>query len=138
MELRPTEGGRNVIVKHSADGSFTDVTPPPFNARTRVHEYGGGDYIVGNGVVYFSNFADQRLYKQVGPGETPRPLTPIADVRYADACMDHTRGRLICVREDHTVQNAEAVNTIVALNQDSNDDCGVVLTQGNDFIRRQE
>ncbi len=133
MELRPTEGGRNVIVKCSPARSFTDVTPLPFNARTRVHEYGGGDYLVSNGVVYFSNFADQRLYKQVGPAETPVPLTPVADVRYADACMDHSRGRLICVREDHTVQNAEAVSTIVALNLDSNEDCGQILTHGNDF-----
>ena len=82
LELRPTEGGRNVIVKRSDTRSFTDITPPPFNARTRVHEYGGGDYVVSNGVVYFSNFADQRLYKQVGPAE-PQPLTPAAEMRTA-------------------------------------------------------
>jgi len=132
LELRPTEGGRNVVVKRSSAGSFTDLTPRPFNARTRVHEYGGGDYVVSNGVIYFTNFADQRLYKQVGPGE-PQPLTPAAEMRYADACLDHTRGRLVCVREDHTVHNAEAVNTIVSLSIDANDDCGVLLTHGNDF-----
>lgn len=133
VELRPTEGGRNVIVKRSGPRSFTDVTPQPFNARTRVHEYGGGDYVVSNGTIYFSNFSDQRLYKQAGPSETPHALTPVAEVRYADACMDHTRGRLVCVREDHTVENTEAVNTIVALSTEANDDCGVVLTSGNDF-----
>ncbi len=133
VELRPTEGGRNVIVKRSGPRTFTDVTPPPFNARTRVHEYGGGDYVVTNGTVYFSNFADQRLYKQVGPGETPQALTPVADVRYADPCVDRTRGGLVCVREDHTVQNAEPANTIVALSMEANEDCGVVLTSGNDF-----
>ena len=132
LELRPIEGGRNVVVKRLDAGSFTDLTPRPFNARTRVHEYGGGDYVVSNGVVYFTNFADQRLYKQVGPGE-PLPLTPASETRYADACLDHTRGRLVCVREDHTVHNAEAVNTIVSLSTESNDDCGVVLTHGNDF-----
>ena len=132
VELRPTEGGRNVIVKRSDTRSFTDITPPPFNARTRVHEYGGGDYVASNSVVYFTNFADQRLYKQVGPGE-PQPLTPLADMRYADATVDHARGRLICVREDHTVAGAEPVNTIVSLSTESNDDCGLILTQGNDF-----
>src|ERR687896_1889304 len=90
IERRPEEGGRKVIVRRSADGQVTDVTPPPFNARTRVHEYGGGDYVVTNRTVYFSNFADQRLYKQVGPGETPQALTPLADVRYADPCVDQT------------------------------------------------
>jgi dipeptidyl aminopeptidase/acylaminoacyl peptidase len=133
VELRPTEGGRNVIVKCSPDRTFTDLTPQPFNSRTRVHEYGGGDYIANNGTVYFSNFADQRLYKQAEPGEMPLPLTPAADVRYADACMDHSRGRLICVREDHSVHNAEAVNTIVALSTEGNEDPGLVLTHGNDF-----
>src|SRR4051812_8764445 len=131
--MRPKEAGRNVIVKRTADGVCTDVNPSPFNARTRVHEYGGGDYVVSNGTVYFSNFADQRLYTQIGPDETPQPLTPVGEVRYADARIDHTRGRLICVREDHTVQNAEAVNTIVALNLDSNEDCEQILTHGNDF-----
>ena len=41
-----------------------DVTPTGFNARTRVHEYGGGDYTVADGTIVFSNFADQRLYRQ--------------------------------------------------------------------------
>ena len=71
VEMRPTEGGRNVIVKRDATGGITDVTPPPFNARTRVHEYGGGDYAVSDGVVYFSNFADQRLYRR-SDGEASR------------------------------------------------------------------
>jgi hypothetical protein len=52
VELRPKEGGRNVIVKRDAHGVCSDVTPPSFNARTRVHEYGGGDYLVHNGVVF--------------------------------------------------------------------------------------
>src|SRR5215213_9404107 len=56
IELRPTEGGRNVIVRRDATGVCTDLTPQPLNARTRVHEYGGGDYLVTGGVIYFSNF----------------------------------------------------------------------------------
>src|SRR5438067_6407069 len=63
-ELRPTEGGRVVVVRRSPDGRTTDVTPAPFNARTRVHEYGCGAYAVADGTVYFSNFADQRFHRQ--------------------------------------------------------------------------
>src|SRR6267143_5229423 len=74
IEMRPSEGGRQVIVR-SSDGATTDVTPPGFNARTRVHEYGGGDYVVHQGTVFFSNFADQRIYRQ-SPGSMPEPLTP--------------------------------------------------------------
>jgi hypothetical protein len=63
-EMRPTEGGRNVISRMTSDGQIRDITSAPFNVRTRVHEYGGGAFLVGDGAIYFSNFADQRLYCQ--------------------------------------------------------------------------
>ncbi len=132
VEMRPSEGGRNVIVRLDAAGVATDVNAPPFNARTRVHEYGGGDYVVSDGATYFSNFADQRLYKQL-PGDEPRPITPEAELRYADAAVDSKRRRLICVREDHTVAGREAVNTLVSILVDGTNDSGQVLVNGNDF-----
>ena len=64
LESRPSEGGRRVIVRLTPDGETADVTPRPFNVRTRVHEYGGGDFTAANGVLYFTNFDDQRLYRQ--------------------------------------------------------------------------
>src|SRR3954453_14337470 len=67
VESRATEAGRRVVVRRDADGSTTDIAPAPFNARTRVHEYGGGAYGVHNSVVYFANFGDQVLYR-VDPG----------------------------------------------------------------------
>jgi len=132
IEMRPTEGGRSVIVRRDATGVVNDVTPPPFNARTLVHEYGGGDYTVRDGVVYFSNFSDQRLYVRRGEA-APEAITPAADVRYADAVIDQARGRLICVREDHTVANREAVNTLVGVKLEGNETPGEVLVSGNDF-----
>src|SRR5687768_8945886 len=114
IEMRPTEGGRSVIVKRDSGGVTSDITPPSFNARTRAHEYGGGDYTVHNGSVYFSNFSDQRLYVQ-RPGEQLVAITPDtlgAHLRYADAVVDSVRQRLICVREDHTVEGSEAVNSL--------------------------
>jgi dipeptidyl aminopeptidase/acylaminoacyl peptidase len=132
IEMRPTEGGRSVIVKRDALGLVTDVTPPPFNARTRVHEYGGGDYAVREGAVYFSNFSDQRLYVRRGESP-PEALTSAADVRYAEAIFDKTRGRLICVREDHTVVGREAVNTLASVRLEGSETPGEVLVAGNDF-----
>jgi dipeptidyl aminopeptidase/acylaminoacyl peptidase len=132
-EMRPSEGGRSVIVRRSADGQTVDVTPPPFNARTRVHEYGGGDYTVLDGAVYFSNFADQRLYRQTKTQAEPQPLTPALEMRYADAVIDQHRGRLFSVREDHTVTGREAVNTLVSINLAGGEDAGVVIVSGNDF-----
>jgi dipeptidyl aminopeptidase/acylaminoacyl peptidase len=134
VELRPSEGGRNCVVRRAPGGAAEDLTPEGFNARTRVHEYGGGDFVVHEGTIYFSNFADQRLYAQE-PGAAPRPLTPEGQMRYADPTFDRRRGRLIAVREDHSVEGAEAVNTVVSLNAGGgvNEDGGVVLVGGSDF-----
>ena len=129
-EMRPSEGGRNVVVRRGPDGETVDVTPQPFNVRTRVHEYGGGAFLVSDGVVYFSNFEDQRLYRQ-RPGGEPEPFTPETAVRYADGVMDGKRVRIICVREDHT-GGKEAINTIVGLGLDGMD-IGSVLLSGHDF-----
>jgi dipeptidyl aminopeptidase/acylaminoacyl peptidase len=130
-ELRPADKGRNVIVQRKLDGTLTDITPPGFSARTRVHEYGGGCYLVQNGTVYFSNYTDQRLYRQ-DPGSDPKPLTPPVDMRYADGIIDHARKRIISVREDHTVKTWQAVNTIVSLGLDKEGE-GKILVSGNDF-----
>jgi dipeptidyl aminopeptidase/acylaminoacyl peptidase len=130
--MRPKEAGRNVIVRCDATLAQTDMTPQPLNARTKVHEYGGGDYLAAEGVIYFSNFADQRVYRQDGPAE-PQPITPEADVRYADYCVDQSRRRLLCIREDHRNPDAEAVNSIVSLDLEDNSECGRVLIEGNDF-----
>jgi len=131
LETRPAEKGRNVIVRQGADGNIQDVTPAPYNARTRVHEYGGAAYTVYEGTVYFSNFVDQRLYRHQ-PGEPPQPLTPEGDWRYADGMVDVSGGRLICVREDHTQAGKEAVNTIAAVSL-AGGGPGIVLVSGHDF-----
>jgi dipeptidyl aminopeptidase/acylaminoacyl peptidase len=132
-EGRPLEGGRSVVVRRTPDGTTTDITPTGFNVRTRVHEYGGGSYIVADKTVYFSNFADQRLYRQP-VGSEPQPLTPEANLRYADAVIDRQRNRLICIREDHTASEREAVNTVVAVSlSDDSPTPGEVLVSGNDF-----
>jgi dipeptidyl aminopeptidase/acylaminoacyl peptidase len=136
IEMRPTEGGRSVIVRRTPDGQTSDITPQGFNARTRVHEYGGGDFVIGEGNVYFSNFADQRLYRQSLDAlrAQPQPLTPAKELRYADYVFDRGRGFLFAVREDHTIKEREAINTLVCLKIASdNEDGGRVIASGNDF-----
>jgi hypothetical protein len=58
--------------------SLSLITPDDenhLNVRTRMHEYGGRSFVVEDGIVYFSNFANQRLYRQ-NVGQQPRPITP--------------------------------------------------------------
>jgi dipeptidyl aminopeptidase/acylaminoacyl peptidase len=131
VELRPNEGGRSVVVRRTPDGRTSDVIPSPFNARTRVHEYGGGSFMVSDGLVYFSHFADQRIYQQ-STTETPQPLTSEGALRYADGSVDRLRKRLLCVREDHRHTEREAINTIVSIDLERGGE-GEVLVSGNDF-----
>src|SRR2546425_4907460 len=131
-EGRPSEGGRIAIVRRTPDGTTTDIIPPPFNARSRVHEYGGGSFVVENGSIYFSNFADNRLY-YMRPGSEPQPITPEAPLRYADMIVDRRRNRLICVREDHTTSSREAVNTLVSITLEGDVQGGTIVVSGNDF-----
>ena len=131
IETRPMEGGRYVIIHWSPGGQVADVIPSPFNARTLVHEYGGGSFVIANGAIYFSNFSDQCLYHQTS-GSQPRPITPEANLRYADGVIDHRWGRIICVREDHTNTTGEVVNSLVGINLNGSDG-GQVLVSGNDF-----
>jgi hypothetical protein len=137
VESRPAEAGRNVVVRRRPDGAIEDITPAGFNVRTRVHEYGGGAYCVHHGTVWFSHYADQRVYRQE-PGRPPLPITPELDIRYADFVLDERRARLIAVREDHSTGSASALNTIVSLPLTGNSDPQPprrreILIEGNDF-----
>jgi len=99
QEGRPEEAGRVTVVHRAAGGKLADVLPAPWNARTRVHEYGGLSYLPvprtsvqpaaagGSSVraprghaIVFANYADQRLYvaePDVADGkQQPRPITP--------------------------------------------------------------
>jgi dipeptidyl aminopeptidase/acylaminoacyl peptidase len=131
IEGRPSEGGRNVIVQRLPDGTTRDVLPAPFNARTLVHEYGGGGMLASAGTIYFCNFADQRIYRLI-PGEPPAPITPDNGLRYADLMLDAPRDRIICVCEDHSDPSREAVNTLVAVPLDG-EGRAVTLAAGSDF-----
>lgn len=114
LEGRPAEEGRCALVRGDPWSSPVDVTPPGFNVRTTVHEYGGGSYLVHRGTVYFSNFADQRLYRQA-EGVDPEPITPDTDGRhrYADGRVTPDGTRLICVRERH--EDDGVVNELVTV-----------------------
>jgi dipeptidyl aminopeptidase/acylaminoacyl peptidase len=128
-ELRPAEGGRQVIVRFR-DGAAQDMTPAGFSARTRVHEYGGGAFTVADGVIYFSHDGDQRLYRQAA-GAAPAAITPEANRRYADIFVDRRRRRLLCVCEDHGA-GAAPVNTLVSIDLAAPHAIRT-LAAGNDF-----
>jgi dipeptidyl aminopeptidase/acylaminoacyl peptidase len=134
-EGRPAEGGRSVVVRRSADGTTTDVLPAPWNARTRVHEYGGGSWTVSAGTLWFTDFADQRLYRLEPGSDTPVAVMPEpalpASVRHAD--LEVTPDGVLAVRETHAEggRAADVVNEIVRVRPDGGTD---VLVSGPDFV----
>ena len=133
-EDRPAEGGRSVIVRRSAGGTVTDVLPAPWNARTRVHEYGGGAWTVQDGTLWFTEFTDQRLYRLDAGSDTPVAVTPEpgvrAGVRHADFRV--LPDGLLAVRETHAEGDrpAEVVNEIVRVSPEGSE----VLVSGPDFV----
>jgi hypothetical protein len=122
-EARPSEAGRCVVVRCARDGSRTDAIPMPFNARTRVHEYGGGASVVHRGSLFFAHYGDQRLYRLDRGTAVPTALTPAPPdpqnldrtMRYGDGLIDAARNRWIGVRQDHVSAASKVINTIVAV-----------------------
>ena len=116
-EARPEEGGRYAVLRRDAEGGVEEVLPEPWNARSGVHEYGGGAWWVRDGVLWFVDWTTQRLHR-VDPGGEPVPLTPEPEVprglRYADGDVSPDGRTLLCVREEHR-PDGTVLNTIVWL-----------------------
>ncbi len=131
-EGRPAEGGRSVVVRRLADGRIEDVLPGPWNARTRIHEYGGRAWTVANGDLVFAEFTDQRLWR-LTPGSEPVALTPEpvepAGARYGDLTV--VGDEVWCIRELHA--GGAVSRAVVAVPLDGSADVRELLT-GSDFL----
>ena len=129
LEKRPQEKGRNAIAAYFKNGKIKDITPSSFSVRTRIHEYGGGAYTAAENAIYFSNYADGKIYEQIF-NKSPQPLTNKLQQRYGDIIVDRHRNRLICVCEN-SLPDSEPKNSIVSVNIAT----GKVTTliEGDDF-----
>jgi hypothetical protein len=127
LEVRPAEGGRTVLMQEH-HGRRTELTPPPYGARSRAHEYGGGGYCFAGLDTWFVNDADQAVWHRDRDGAIRR-LTPADERRYADLVRDPVRPRLLAVCEDHAA-GAEPENSVVAIDDDGRI---TTLLSGNDF-----
>ena len=130
LESRPSEDGKTVLVRLGSNGDKLDVTPPEFDVRSRVYEYGGAPYIVAGEKVYFTNFGDQRVY-ELPFGEEPEPITP-KGYRYADFSLDEQRNNIWAVCEDHSNGSTLPENYIVSISP-TRHERGDVVVSGEDF-----
>ncbi len=136
LEGRPAEAGRTVLVRRRADGGIADLTPPPFDVASRVHEYGGGAMTARDGLVVFSNKPDGAVWLIEGDA-APRPVARVPGCRYADFAVLPGGRHVVCVREDHRDRPpTDPQAAIVALDlnpADAASNAGAVLVQGADF-----
>lgn len=133
LEARPSENGRTVLCRRRADGEIADLTPPPFNVGSRVHEYGGGAYAVEMSTVVVSERADGSVWL-IEAGSPPRRIETPEDCRYGDFEFDLPRRRVLAVREDHRARPpTDPKAAIVALPLDP-DGAETILVEGPDFL----
>jgi dipeptidyl aminopeptidase/acylaminoacyl peptidase len=138
LESRAAQGGRRTLLRHTLDGATHELTPDPFKVGDRVHEYGGGSYVVDRGRIVVSSPDDGRLWRLDPEGATdPVALTPPGGARYADLRFDPARDRLYAVRETHDAAEPDrpdlVVNELVAIALDGSDGPGQVVASGADF-----
>jgi dipeptidyl aminopeptidase/acylaminoacyl peptidase len=133
LEARPRENGRTVLCRRREDCEIADLTPPPFNVGSRVHEYGGGAYAVAAGVVVVSERTDGSVWL-IEAGAAPRRIETPEDCRYADFEFDLPRRRVLAVRDDHRSRPpSDPKAAIVALPLDP-DGAETILVEGPDFL----
>lgn len=140
LQTIPEENNHFALFLLDEEGRRSRVSPNGFNLRSRVHEYGGLPCAVTAETVFWCHFDDQRVYRQRrlpgGAGwSRPEPLSAAdSGMRYADFCVDVLRGRLLCVREDHSRQDGVR-NCLVSLDCEADGEAlGEILFEGSDFV----
>lgn len=113
-EGRPEEAGRTVIVKCDSDGRKSDVIPPEYCARSRVHEYGGGEFSVCNKRIFFVNDVNQDIYEIIDDAP-PLRITSQNDCRFSDICLDSIHNCLFAIIERHDESERLPVNQLVSI-----------------------
>ncbi len=137
LESRANEKGRNVLLQSDFKGNVKEVLPSNISVRSKVHEYGSGDFIVSQSVVYFVNAKNQAIYRWDGQLTQLTAINKHCEERFADFRLSTDQKFLIGVREIH--QAKEIINQLVCIDLDSKqmkDDsyCDIhVLHQGFDF-----
>lgn len=139
-EQRPDEAGRGVLMRWCQETGLSEILKAPYSARSKVHEYGGGEYCVADGKIFFVNAADQQIY-WVTPGNEPHKITNAPNFRFADLTYDSARDRLIAIsekHEEHKINDKEhhhlPQNMLVNIGLSGNEEGGVsILDDSNDF-----
>ncbi|THH32604.1 hypothetical protein EUX98_g1574 [Antrodiella citrinella] len=130
-QKRLEENGRSAVVNAVTE---EDVLDTQWDARTKVHEYGGAAAVLHDGTLYFSHFGDNRVYMKKEGSNEVKPITPGQQThRYADFTVHPFASNLLVgICEDHTDPHPSRVITTLAL-IDTNTGTVTTLLSGADF-----
>ncbi len=117
LEGRPSEGGRQVVMTGALSrsgglGNLQEASPGGVNVRTRVHEYGGGEYAVWRDRLFFVDDSDGRIHAGRVSGPTA-PITPAGSC-YADL-VPSPDGRWLVAVEERPRPDGEPENRLIAI-----------------------
>ena len=129
LEIRAAEQGRGVLMRANRNQPASEVLPGSLSVRTKVHEYGGGDFIVADGVVFFSNAEDNQVYQFDGKLTQLTQTDPQVEQRYADFCLAPNKKYLLAVRECH--RQDQVINDLICISIETQS--VTVVHQGFDF-----
>jgi dipeptidyl aminopeptidase/acylaminoacyl peptidase len=117
LEGRPSEGGRQVVMTGMLSDAgglahLREASPAGFNVRTRVHEYGGGEYAVWRDRLFFVDDSEGRIHAGRIAGASA-PITPTGSC-YADL-VPSPDGRWLLAIEERPRPDEEPENRLVAI-----------------------
>ncbi|RDW80973.1 hypothetical protein BP5796_05671 [Coleophoma crateriformis] len=131
LESRASEEGRNCIVEY-ANGSTKDLLPKEYNARTKVHEYGGGALAIrSDGVLIFTDANTLGVFSlDPASGNIESLIEANEGLRYAgfDFCPTSPEW-IVAIREDH--RTSPVLNCLVAINTRTKG--SKIIVEGADF-----
>ena len=116
LEQRPQEGGRTTLLRRptgTPEATAEELTPAPWNLRSRIHDYGGGVFSIAADQIVFVDDRDRCLWHLDAIGawdpdaraEAPRfrqltpPAEPGSNRAFADGLIDLPRQRWLGVME---------------------------------------
>lgn len=108
----PADGTTRLWVHR--DGHTACLTPDGYSVRSRVYEYGGGSFCLGDGAAFFVNEKDQQVYSQSLDGSPPALFGGMDDARYGDLVYDEVHARVLAV-EEHPEGGRFPVHRLVAI-----------------------
>ena len=140
VENRPSEAGRAALIhtRYRELKDATDLTQGKYNARTGIHEYGGGAAAaLADGSILFSDYDPKSfnvLRTKLDGSNSPQVVTPENPVhRFGDFGPHPTNPNLaLTILEDHTIDEpSKVVNSLACIDMSTSPATISTLMVGN-------